>query len=183
MHFLQRNAYISIKISLTLIPNGPISNTQAFVQIMVCRLVLDNGLAPNRRQPIIWTNADPIHWRVYAALEEDVLTLNCDDTVCSTNANLLLYLFCCHFLWINVKHFSIHMIVSLAVGKLNARPKMVKCPWKIWTKSTTSRTTTAQHKVQTVCILLIDILHCQFYHLITKWFFFYFCCRWDQSRF
>ena len=31
---------------------------------------LDNGLAPNRRQAIIWTNADPIHWRIYAALGE-----------------------------------------------------------------------------------------------------------------
>ena len=29
---------------------------------------LDNGLAPNRRQAVIWTNADPIHWRIYAAL-------------------------------------------------------------------------------------------------------------------
>ena len=28
----------------------------------------DNALAPNRRQAIIWTNADPIHWRIYAAL-------------------------------------------------------------------------------------------------------------------
>ena len=25
---------------------------------------LDNGLAPNRRQAIIWTNADLIHWRI-----------------------------------------------------------------------------------------------------------------------
>ena len=23
-----------------------------------------NGLAPNRRQAIIWTIADPIHWRI-----------------------------------------------------------------------------------------------------------------------
>ena len=29
---------------------------------------LDNGLAPNRRQAIIWTNADPINWLIYAAL-------------------------------------------------------------------------------------------------------------------
>ena len=29
---------------------------------------LDNGLALNRRQAIIWTNADPFHWRIYAAL-------------------------------------------------------------------------------------------------------------------
>ena len=25
----------------------------------------DNGLAPNRWQAIIWTNADLIHWRLY----------------------------------------------------------------------------------------------------------------------
>ena len=30
-----------------------------------------NGLAPNRRQAIIWTNADPIHWSIYAALGRD----------------------------------------------------------------------------------------------------------------
>ena len=35
---------------------------------------LDNGLAPNRRQAIIWTNADPIHWRIYAVLGGDELT-------------------------------------------------------------------------------------------------------------
>ena len=28
----------------------------------------------NRRQAIIWTNADSIHWRIYAALGEDELT-------------------------------------------------------------------------------------------------------------
>ena len=34
---------------------------------------LDNDLVPNRRQAIIWTDADPIHWRIYAALGEDEL--------------------------------------------------------------------------------------------------------------
>ena len=33
----------------------------------------DNGSAPNRRQVIIWTNADPVHWRIYAAQEGDDL--------------------------------------------------------------------------------------------------------------
>ena len=28
----------------------------------------------NRRQAIIWTNADPVHWRIYTALEVDDLT-------------------------------------------------------------------------------------------------------------
>ena len=27
---------------------------------------LDNGMAPNRRQTIIWINVVPIHWRIYA---------------------------------------------------------------------------------------------------------------------
>ena len=36
---------------------------------------LDNGLAPNMRQAIIWTNADPIHWRIYASLGGDELRL------------------------------------------------------------------------------------------------------------
>ena len=34
---------------------------------------LDNGLAPNYRQAIIWTKADPIHWRIYTALGGDEL--------------------------------------------------------------------------------------------------------------
>ena len=34
---------------------------------------LDNGLVPTRRQAIIWTNADLIHWRIYAAQQGDEL--------------------------------------------------------------------------------------------------------------
>ena len=34
---------------------------------------------PNRRQAIIWTNTDPIHWRIYAALGEDELRLPAGD--------------------------------------------------------------------------------------------------------
>ena len=30
---------------------------------------LDNGLVPNRRQVIVWTKADMIDWRTYAALD------------------------------------------------------------------------------------------------------------------
>ena len=37
----------------------------------------DNGLAPNWWQAILWTNADAIHWRIYAALGRDELN---DDT-------------------------------------------------------------------------------------------------------
>ena len=33
-----------------------------------------NGLMPNRRQAITWTNVDPVNWRKYAALGGDELT-------------------------------------------------------------------------------------------------------------
>ena len=48
---------ILIEISQKFVPKGPI-----------------NGLALNRWQAIIWTNADPIHWHIYAALGGDELT-------------------------------------------------------------------------------------------------------------
>ena len=46
---------ILIKISLKFIPTASIDNNQVLVQV------------------IIWTNADPIHWRIYAALGGDEL--------------------------------------------------------------------------------------------------------------
>ena len=45
---------------------------------------LDNGLAPNRRQAIIWTNADPINWRIYATLGGDELTQMFIVSVCKS---------------------------------------------------------------------------------------------------
>ena len=46
---------------LCFIPRGPINNV----------------LAPNRRQVIIWTNAAPVHCRIYAALGKDELKAAC----------------------------------------------------------------------------------------------------------
>ena len=42
---------------------------------------LDNGMVPNRRQAIIWANADPIPWRIYAAPGEDEFTVTLWTTV------------------------------------------------------------------------------------------------------
>ena len=44
------NAWILIEISLKLVPKGPINNTPG------SSIGSDNGLAPTRRQAIIWTN-------------------------------------------------------------------------------------------------------------------------------
>ena len=58
--FLSENDKISIRITLKFVSRSPIDNKKA-------RIGSGNGLAPNRRQAITWTNADPIHWRTYAA--------------------------------------------------------------------------------------------------------------------
>ena len=54
--FVNEKFYILIEMSLTFVPNGPIDNNPALVWIMTWR------------QAIILTNADPIHWRIYAVL-------------------------------------------------------------------------------------------------------------------
>ena len=48
------------------VPKGPIDKSS---------IVLDNGLAPNKRQAISWINAEPIHWRIYATLRGDELNV------------------------------------------------------------------------------------------------------------
>ena len=47
--FVNENLWIPIKISPKFVPKGPINNISALVQTA-------NGLAPTRRQAIIWTN-------------------------------------------------------------------------------------------------------------------------------
>ena len=56
---------ILIKIPLKFVPKCPVDNKPS--------IGLDNGLALNRRQAIIWTNVAPIHWRIYAAPGGDEL--------------------------------------------------------------------------------------------------------------
>ena len=63
--FLNEKICILIEISLKFVLEGSIENKEN----------LDNGLAPNRRQAIIWTNADSINWRIYVALGGDELRL------------------------------------------------------------------------------------------------------------
>ena len=44
------------------------------VQFTKNNIGLDNGWAPNKREAIIRTNADPIHWRIFATLLGDELS-------------------------------------------------------------------------------------------------------------
>ena len=50
--FQNENDSIPIQISLKFVPVDPINNSPA----------------SNKRQAIFWTNADPIHWRIFATL-------------------------------------------------------------------------------------------------------------------
>ena len=57
--YVNENFCILIEISLKFVPKVPTDNNPA--------LFLDNGLAPNRRQAIIPTNVDQIHWPMFVA--------------------------------------------------------------------------------------------------------------------
>ena len=59
--FVNEKFGILVKISLKFVSKGPIDNNPALAQIM----------ASNRRQAIVWTNADLIHWLTYVALGGD----------------------------------------------------------------------------------------------------------------
>ena len=70
--------YIS-KVLLILffyVDNQTTATTTHVLQILAgsrTSIGLVNGFAPNRRQAIIWRKADPIQWRIYAALGGDEL--------------------------------------------------------------------------------------------------------------
>ena len=64
-----QNVRISIQISLKSVPKGPeLTISQHFFGS-------GNGLVPNKRQAIIWTNVGPVHWCIYVALGGDEWTL------------------------------------------------------------------------------------------------------------
>ena len=56
---LNENAWISMKISLKFVSKGPINKYSSIVS---------DGLAPNMRQAIIWTNDGLGVWLTYASL-------------------------------------------------------------------------------------------------------------------
>ena len=90
--FVNEKSYILIKISLKFFPKFPNWQWPS--------ISLDNGLAPNRRQAIIWTNANPIHWSIYAALGGDELSDWCIH----------------HFLW---KHYN-DVIMSAIASRITS---------------------------------------------------------------
>ena len=66
--FLNENIWISNKISLKYV-----------LWVLIDQYVSigsGNGLAPSRRQAIIWTNADPVHRCIYVALGGDDIKLH-----------------------------------------------------------------------------------------------------------
>ena len=90
--------------------------------------VSDNGLAPNRRQAIIWTNADPIDWRVYAALGGDELKQGL--THCGRNNgrhfpdDIFKYIFLNENVWISTK-FSLKYVPMGPINNILALVQMM----------------------------------------------------------
>ena len=62
--FVNEKFNILIKISLKFVPQSPIN--REYPSIGSC-----NGLAPIRRQAIVWTNDDLVYWRIHASLVLD----------------------------------------------------------------------------------------------------------------
>ena len=79
--FLNEKIWILCKISLKIVPKGPIDNDQA----PGSSIGFDNGLAPNRRQAIIWTYVHPIFWCIYVALGGDELKIGHQDSSTSSD--------------------------------------------------------------------------------------------------
>ena len=65
--YMNEKFCVLTKISLKFVPEGPIDNKPS--------IGLDNGLATNRWQAIIYPNVDPVHWCIYAAPGGDELII------------------------------------------------------------------------------------------------------------
>ena len=63
------NVWVLIKISLKCCSYGS--------SYQYSSIASDNGLAPNRRQAIIWTKGDPVQWRIYASPGHNELINSC----------------------------------------------------------------------------------------------------------
>ena len=59
-----------VRISLRFVPKGPIDNKPALFQLTTVSV---KDRAHNRRQASTWTNADAVHWCMYAELGGDEL--------------------------------------------------------------------------------------------------------------
>ena len=92
--FLNENDSIPIWISLKFVPRSPVHNKQVLVQVMAWRR----------------TGVDPIHWRIYAALEGDELIqpLLTDHTICfsETECNHVIFSHMSGHQWKTALHFK-----------------------------------------------------------------------------
>ena len=128
------------------------------VQLTATQHGLDNDLPPNRRQAIIWNNADPIRWGIYAALGGDELN-TCkilDSSRSSTRAlyiqiHLWTYM---HELKPKVYHISSPLLLVLVVVIL-----LILIQERIW-----RRYGTIQH-VGMVCLIWY---HIYIYHMSSQ---------------
>ena len=70
MHFREWKRWNSVRSSTEICSQGSQDDKQAL------SIGSGNGVAPDRRQPITWTNADPVHWHKFRALGGDDLKIH-----------------------------------------------------------------------------------------------------------
>ena len=67
--------YHSCATNKTLNSSSPGQNSRHFANDLFICIFVNEKFCQNRQQGIIWTNAAPVHWHIYAALEGDEFTL------------------------------------------------------------------------------------------------------------
>ena len=78
-----------------------------------------NGLVPNRRQVIIWTNADPIHWHIYAALGwVELISLSMDQYLGNLYDDTFKIISLIDKIWIVMLYSESPHLVSLTINPL-----------------------------------------------------------------
>ena len=105
-----------------------------------------NGLAPNRRQAIIWTNADLIHWRIYAALGggefwliKKPLAIRDGDCICEWDMSVILVVITgttilMSYLQVN----SLQLIWKSGTCRFHLHVPDVQMSWETWPNDSNS---------------------------------------------
>ena len=126
--FVNTKIGILIKVSLQFVPEGAINNHRSSIG-------LNYGLTPNRRPAIIWTNAEPFYWRIYAALglgwgRVVLFTYGCDQQAVIYDTNAILtncWLFQINWIgtWVQLYTNTPHHLLSITrVTRMTGKMKL-----------------------------------------------------------
>ena len=102
------------------------------VQLTINQHCSVEGLVLNRRQAITWTNGDPVHWCIYAALRGDELTQWCHMVT---------------YIWVNMDSSNVFLsthypkqcwIINISIYKISLKTVIVELLPNLWRAITVS---------------------------------------------